>query len=1161
MTTTQVDEGMVRVMLIEDDEDDRYLFKQCLEEGNLKAELVEFGRAEDVVETLGDLVEHPFDVIVTDHSLPGMNGLELCKQLVRANVASPLVLLTGHGSEDLAVAAMKAGVDDYLVKSHEAQFGEKLVHVLRDVVRRHEDRRARAIAEKATHRREAILEAVGFAAHSFLRDIPWDKNLAKVLARFGMAAEMSWVYLYKRVTSKDGLDSVVQYGEWLSASHGPDDDCAYLRTVPWASGDFDWIEAQLRTGQVIHCSPSGLKEREREIIQARGVESLVLVPVRTDNAWWGFIELDDCVRRRQWTHAELSAFQAAADILGAALCRNQVEQDLRESEERLKFAMTASSDGLWDWGVRDNTMYFSPSWYTQLGYEPDEFAASYGAWRELLHPDDRESTEKIVLAHSNRGRGLFEVEYRTMTKQGEWRWMLGRGMVVEEDEDGQPIRMTGTNTDITERKQLLESLERSRENLEQRVKQRTEDLAKINQSLRKEIAERKQAEDALRESREFLQAVMNSLSAQVVVLDSQGEIVMYNQAWSQFARHVGLQKGSSCLGVNYLDACEHSDPKGGASARQAAQGIREVIGGKRDSLYMEYACVATGELRWFQLRVSKLSYHDREWVIAAFENITECKRVEEELRLSEQRFQTVADFTYNWEYWLGHDSEYIYISPSCEQFTGYCREDFIGDPGLLIELIHPEDRDHFVKHRHVEHDTEESSSCIFRLFRRDGELRWINHACRPVYSREGEFLGRRASNSDITERKLAEEALAEERANLEKTVALRTQQLRQSLNELQEANRHKGHFLSCMSHELRTPLNAVLGFSDLLGEQVFGELNDKQKEYVDLIQCSGNHLLELINDLLDLAKIDNGALELEMEELSVSELIDSAMTMISSDAAKKSVALQTQIPEDLPAIRADRRRFIQILLNLLTNAVKFTNTDGLIEVRARREGPLLRVEVVDDGIGILPEDQERIFSEFEQADRTRDTALGGSGIGLAVCKRLVELHGGLIGVESGIGEGSTFWFHIPASGIASEVNSGGEAPSTTVEAPRGLRVLVAEDNEINLQMVLDMLQLHDHEVVVAKNGREAVEMAEKIDPELILMDIRMPEMDGFEATRRIRQLAHCRTVPIIAVSASADKDAVAKCIDAGCTAHLAKPLHARQLFGAITRVVLENAEA
>lgn len=409
--------------------------------------------------------------------------------------------------------------------------------------------------------------------------------------------------------------------------------------------------------------------------------------------------------------------------------------------------------------------------------------------------------------------------------------------------------------------------------------------------------------------------------------------------------------------------------------------------------------------------------------------------------------------------------------------------------------------------------------------------------------------------------------LAEFNETLEAQVKERTHQLQESMKnlestnvQLEEANRHKTRFLSAMSHELRTPLNAILGFSDLLAGQHFGEINDKQMKYVRQIETSGKHLLELINDLLDVAKIDAGAMELTLTPFSLTKAAEETMAMLSTQINQKNIRTSILADPSMPNVYGDIRKIRQIFLNLLSNAVKYTpNVDGTIDVRIECPGNYFRCTVIDNGLGIEEQDQAKIFSEFYQANRRRDEVLGGTGIGLALTRRLVEIHGGEIGVTSLPGEGSSFYFTLP-------MKEERKAPvpiqvmdeAKPKEAICGARILVVEDNEVNRAMIIDMLGIHEHQVFVATNGQEALTMAEKYNPQLIFMDIRMPVMDGMEATRNLRAKPKFQNLPIIALTASVEPFTKRMCKEAGCTDHLAKPVQSHELFEVIERELGPN---
>ena len=422
---------------------------------------------------------------------------------------------------------------------------------------------------------------------------------------------------------------------------------------------------------------------------------------------------------------------------------------------------------------------------------------------------------------------------------------------------------------------------------------------------------------------------------------------------------------------------------------------------------------------------------------------------------------------------------------------------------------------------------------------------------------------------EIKRRKRIEEELVKERLNLEKTVEARTGELRESLikleclnSNLEQVNLVKTRFLSSMSHEFRTPLNAILGFADLLEGQFFGKLNDKQLEYANQIDNSGKHLLSLINDLLDITKIDAGKMDIELDDVSQREFIDAPLALMGNQFKNKKIAMKTSFDPALKIVTVDVLKCKQIMLNLLSNAAKYTPENGQVDIRILKDGnSQIRVEITDKGIGIEPKNIEKIFSEFHQADRVRDAHLGGTGIGLALARRLVELQGGEIGVESELGKGSTFWFTLPLKKSANKISGKKEEKINTERTfPMGHRILVAEDNGVNLTMILEMLKIHDHKVTVAKNGREVIDLAHSHKPELILMDVRMPVMDGMEATRCLRAMPEFLNIPIIALTASADSESIKHHLASGCTEHLAKPVQSKKLFAVLSKYLRNKSE-
>ncbi len=375
--------------------------------------------------------------------------------------------------------------------------------------------------------------------------------------------------------------------------------------------------------------------------------------------------------------------------------------------------------------------------------------------------------------------------------------------------------------------------------------------------------------------------------------------------------------------------------------------------------------------------------------------------------------------------------------------------------------------------------------------------------------------------------------------------------------ELARATRLKDEFLANMSHELRTPLNAILGMSEALREAVFSPLTAEQNRALETVERSGFHLLELINDILDLAKIEAGQLELERVSTDIENLCRSSLAFIKQQAFKKNIAVELFITEPLPYLLLDERRIRQVLLNLLNNAVKFTHPGGKITLRVEivKESSgkkYLTIAVIDTGIGIASKYLDRLFQPFVQIDSALNRQYAGTGLGLALVKRIVELHGGQVTVNSEVTRGSCFTVHLP---VLIESNSTRIVEPdniiTTVEETSekniSSTILLAEDNEANILTVSSYLRARGYKVLVAKNGEEAVTMTESTKPNLILMDIQMPGMDGLEAIRRIRLNFSAIQLPIIAFTALAMPEDRDNCLEAGANDYLSKPVKLKEL--------------
>jgi signal transduction histidine kinase/predicted transcriptional regulator len=428
---------------------------------------------------------------------------------------------------------------------------------------------------------------------------------------------------------------------------------------------------------------------------------------------------------------------------------------------------------------------------------------------------------------------------------------------------------------------------------------------------------------------------------------------------------------------------------------------------------------------------------------------------------------------------------------------------------------------------------------------------------------------------ELCERQQAEQKLALLNVELEQRVQDRTAELQSTNQELARATRLKDEFLANMSHELRTPLNAILGMTEGMQEEIFGIINEKQTKALQTVTSSATHLLSLINDILDVAKIESGQIQLNYDSIPLSHLCTSSLTFIKQQAFQKRIQLETEFAPNLPHLVVDELRIRQVLINLLTNAVKFTPEGGKVMLTASRlpniEGSIkqnyIRITVADNGMGISSENINKLFRPFVQIDSALNRKHSGTGLGLALVKQIVELHGGQVGLTSELEVGSCFTIDLPCESEANlkinraaQPNNGeGDISSTQTDlTAKSPLILLAEDNEANISTFTSYLEAKGYRLLVAQNGQEAIDLATSEYPDLILMDIQMQGMDGLMATRYIRQEVALFGVPIIALTALAMKGDRERCLEAGANDYLSKPVNLKQLATTINHFLTLN---
>lgn len=516
--------------------------------------------------------------------------------------------------------------------------------------------------------------------------------------------------------------------------------------------------------------------------------------------------------------------------------------------------------------------------------------------------------------------------------------------------------------------------------------------------------------------------------------------------------------------------------------------------------------------------------------------------------LNRQRYQMLQDFLDEASdpvHITDHEGKFLYVNQAWLSHFGYSREEAVNLS--LYDVTHPVEHARWDWLLHTAQEFDPPQRSEYSFVDKAGRSLIIETVMQTRFER-GVFSRTQAILIDVTVRRKTEEALREEQ-----------RKLNIANQELERMASLKDDFLASMSHELRTPLTAVIGLSEVLRDGAYGELAKDQAEAVASIEKSGRHLLELINDILDLSKLEARQVALEMEECSASDIGQASLQFIKSMVAKKNILVDFDIQPESISLRADPRRLKQMLINLLSNAVKFTPDGGKVGLLIRADRDLKRIlfTVWDSGIGIRSEDMGKLFQPFVQIDSSLGRQYSGTGLGLVLVQKAARMHGGQVVVESTFGEGSRFTIELPwqtgGTAVAMEDDKS-ERKAMQIDSEAGdegfALILLAEDNRDNIKVVSGALRRKPWRLILAEDGVRAVEQATIHKPDLILMDVQMPKMDGLTAIRRIRanedrQLAE---IPIIALTALAMNGDRERCLLAGADDYISKPVNFKELY-------------
>jgi PAS domain S-box-containing protein len=743
---------------------------------------------------------------------------------------------------------------------------------------------------------------------------------------------------------------------------------------------------------------------------------------------------------------ELQLIERVTHMASLAIERAQTQAQLRASEQRYRSLFESVPIGLYRSTPEGRIVDANDALVQMLGYPSREKLSETPAQALFCDPADRQRWQAEMDA-----KGVVSY-FVTQLKRydGTPIWVVDRARAVR-DPQGTILYYDGSLVDITEQRR---------------------------------------SEEALRASEARYRALVES-SPDGIGIHQDGRIVFVNPAG---ARLLGAQSPDELVGKPIEDII-HPDYR--EVVRERIQ--RSLATGQPAPPLMEKFIRLDGTVIDVEVTAVPIMWEGRPAMQVVFRDITERKRMEEELKASEERYRDLFENANDGIYILDRAGRIVSFNRKAEEITGYTLEEVRGQSYTLFLPPGPERkkaRRAFLKNMRGQPDKTELT-----IIRKDGREVILELSTRPIWQ-GGQIVGIQGIGRDITERK--------------------------------ELERLKSDFISTVSHELRTPLTSIKGYVDLVLAGDVGPLTPEQKEFLTIVSQNTTRLTELINDLLEIERLESGKIEFEFAELDLAEVLENVARSLHVNAEQKGLEFLTEIPSGLK-VRGDRERLAQVFLNLLSNAIKYTPA-GTVELRAHQEDDAVVVEVRDTGIGLSESDLQKLFQKFFRSDNPYVRKVGGTGLGLSIAKAIVERHGGTITVTSQLGQGSTFTVRLPA-----------------LARPERPLVLVIEDEVAIARLIAKYIEKMGYRAVTAYSAREGFDQAVRLKPDLITLDVLMPDLDGFALIQQLKAHPETAHIPVIFLSIVQDRQ---QGLRLGASAFLTKPIDERKFYETV-RALLE----